>query len=368
MRKIQITISFVLMATASMAQTANVSTPVNDKEATSTEEKEEEKSLSITGSADFYYRADLAGKKSNNLTSFTNSHNAFSLGMASIKLEHKGEKIGAVLDLGFGTRTQEFTYTDAGTLSAIKQLYITYNPADWITFSAGTWATHVGYELLDPQLNKNYSMSYMFTNGPFSHTGVKADVSSGKHGFMIGLSNATDYRLAPDGQVKSKFLIGQYSYAINDNARFYINYVGGKNPDTTKSSLVDFVVVDKLSEKFTLGLNATVNATKSWTGKTNLAAKSWWGAAAYFNVDPSPAFGLTLRSEYFSDKNHLKSFSALSGETIFANTLSLNFKKGGFLFIPELRIENASKDIFSNKNGKATGMNGSFLFATIYSF
>ena len=60
-------------------------------------------------------------------------------------------------------------------------------------FTFGKFGTHVGYELLDPQLNKNYSMSYMFTNGPFSHTGFKANLTKGKHGFMLGVSNATDY-------------------------------------------------------------------------------------------------------------------------------------------------------------------------------
>src|SRR5436190_24154831 len=130
--------------------------------------------LSITGSADFYYKYDFAKTKANGFTSFTNSYNSFALGMASIKFEHKGDKIGAVLDLGFGQRAKEFSYTDEGIAQAIKQLYISYSPLDWLKLTAGTWATHVGYELLDPQLNRNYSMSYMFTNGPFSHTGLKA--------------------------------------------------------------------------------------------------------------------------------------------------------------------------------------------------
>ena len=91
--------------------------------------------------------------------------------MASVKFEHKGRKVSAVADLGFGPRAKDFSYTDDGITQAIKQLYVSYAPTDWVKFTVGTWATHVGYELLDPQLNRNYSMSYMFTNGPFSHTG-----------------------------------------------------------------------------------------------------------------------------------------------------------------------------------------------------
>ena len=108
--------------------------------------------------------------------------------MASVKFEHTGSKIGMVADLGFGTRAAEFSYNDQGIMSAVKQLYVSYSPVENLKFTAGTWGTHVGYELLDPQLNRNYSMSYMFSSGPFSHTGLKAEYSSGKHGFMLGIS------------------------------------------------------------------------------------------------------------------------------------------------------------------------------------
>ena len=108
---------------------------------------------------------------------------AFALGMASVKFEHKGNKVGAVLDLGFGPRAKEFAYTDEGITQAIKQLYITYSPADWLKFTAGTWEHMLAMNYSIRQLNRNYSMSYMFTNGPFSHTGLKADITKGKHGF-----------------------------------------------------------------------------------------------------------------------------------------------------------------------------------------
>ena len=130
----------------------------------------------ISGSVDGYYKYDFAKTAGNTYTSFTQTHNSFALGMASVKFEHKGEKVSAVADLGFGPRAKEFSYTDDGITQAIKQLYVSYSPADWITFTLGTWGTHVGYEVLDPQINRNYSMSYMFTNGPFSHTGVKANL------------------------------------------------------------------------------------------------------------------------------------------------------------------------------------------------
>lgn len=334
-------------------------------------EAEEEKKplLTISGSADVFYKFDFAKTSMNTFTSFTAPQNRFSLGMASVKLEHQSEKVGAVLDLGFGPRAKDFAYADEGITQAIKQLYVSYSPTAWLKFSAGTWATHVGYELVDPQLNRNYSMSYMFTNGPFTHTGVKAEVSKGNHGLMLGVSNATDYRIPPEDQINRKFLIAQYSVAFSENVKLFLNYAGGKSPDSSKTSQFDAVITAAFGDKFSLGYNGTVNSIQAWDGVKNLSGKSWWGSAVYVNVDPKPWFGLTARGEYFSDQNQLKVFSAAAtGGNVFAATLSANFKTGGFIFIPELRFDNASETIFTDKNGAGTKSATSFVIAAIYSF
>jgi len=354
----------------SIAQTASISTLPADTVAKAVEESKKEPFLTITGSVDGYYKFDFAESKANSFTSFTQTHNSFSLGMASVKFEHKGDKVSAVADIGFGPRAKDFAYTDDGITQAVKQLYVSYAPAEWLKFTLGTWATHVGYELLDPQLNRNYSMSYMFTNGPFSHTGLKAEVSKGKHGAMLGVSNATDFRVPLDGQINKKFLLAQYSFAPTDKIKIYLNYVGGQNPDTSKTNQFDAVVTAKFSDKFNIGFNGTVNSTQLWDGSKNIESKAWWGSALYLNYDPKAWFGLTLRGELFGDKNQFKAFSgAAEGGNIFSTTLSANFKKGGFIFIPEFRLDNASKEIlFTNKDGVFTKSAASFLIAAVYSF
>ncbi len=328
----------------------------------------EEPQLKISGSVDGYYKYDFAKTAANTFTSFTQTHNSFSLGMASVKLEHTGSKVGGVADLGFGPRAKDFSYADDGITQAIKQLYVTYSPADWVTFTLGTWGTHVGYEVLDPQVNRNYSMSYMFTNGPFSHTGVKAAITKGKHGFMLGVSNATDYRIPPTDQINKKFFLAQYSVAT-EKVSAYLNFVSGQSPDTSKSSQVDAVITASVSDKFSIGYNGTYASVKGWDGIKNIDAKNWWGSALYLNFDPQSWFGLTLRGELFSDKDQLKVYSgAPVGGSIFATTLSANFKKGGFTFIPEIRFDNGSENVFVDKDGFASKSMGNFLFAAIYSF
>ena len=368
LQKIVVAAMGMLSFNLSIAQIASVN--YDTLGTTSPAEENKEPSLTISGSMDAYYKYDFSKTKGNSFTSFTQTHNSFSLGMASIKFEHKGSKVSAVPDLGFGPRAKDFSYTDEGITQAIKQLYVSYSPIDWVKFTLGTWGTHVGYELLDPQLNRNYSMSYMFTNGPFSHTGLKAELSKGRHSVMIGISNATDYRIPPDGYINRKFVLAQYSYAPTDNLKFFLNYVGGQNPDTSKTSQVDAVITAKFSDKFNIAYNGTLNTTQIWDGIKNQEGKSWWGSALYLNFDPQPWLGLSLRGEYFSDKNQYKVFAGSSeGGNIFSTTLSANFKIGGLILIPEFRFDNADKEVlFVDKNGVFTKSSSNFLVAAIYAF
>src|SRR5687767_9623866 len=174
--------------------------------------------LSITGSVDAYYRYNFQNVKdtpyatTNNYASFTNSQNSFELGMASVKAEYTTGKVTGVVDLGFGRRADEFSYNDKNSFlgTAIKQAYVSLAASDKLKFTMGKWATHVGYELVDAYLNRNYSMSYMFSFGPFFHTGLKAEYTAGNFGFMLGVANPTDNVTA---SFSKKMIIGQVSAA-----------------------------------------------------------------------------------------------------------------------------------------------------------
>ena len=334
---------------------------------TDSTETEEKNPLKISGYADVYYKLDFAKSGANNKTSFTNSHNSFELGMASLKFEKTLGKVGMVADLGFGTRAKEFAYADNGITQAIKQLHVTYAASDKLTFTAGSWATHVGYELVDPQLNRNYSMSYMFSYGPFTHTGVKADYKFGSSGIMLGISNPTDQRTTG---VSPKYLIGQFSTGTkNGKLKMYLNYVGGKSSDTTKMSQLDLVATLGVTDAFSIGFDGTVASYKEKLNDKFGSASSWWGSALYLNADLSESFGLTLRSELFDDSKQLNVFSsAAEGGSIFANTLSANIRLGALTIIPEIRIENASKAIFIDGKNSGSKSSANALIAAVYAF
>lgn len=327
--------------------------------------------LTISGSADVYYRYDMTGKdRANNRTSFTNSHNSFELGMLSGKIEYTYKGLGACLDFGFGKRTNEFSYNDPAGINAIKQLYLYYQPKDWIKLTAGSWGTHVGYEVLDPHLNKNYSMSYLFTNGPFFHTGLKAEFFVGKHAFMVGVANPTDYKYYPLTGFNSKTAIAQYSVLVNKYLSLYLNYVGGKGTDKFLTNQVDLVLSSDITDQISLGFNGTVAVIDDRPLKlSEVTTKIWHGQALYFKYAPKPWAAICLRAEHFGDPDQLKVLSAATeGGSVYEFTLSANFKTHGLTFIPEFRFDGSNRKIFTNSDGEAVGYNASFLIAAIYNF
>ena len=329
------------------------------------------KSLTISGSVDGYYRYNFG--KGNGYTSFTKAQNSFALGMASLRADASAlsGKVTAVADLGFGPRAEEFSYyeyANNSTLTLIKQLYATLNVSPNVKFTMGKWATHVGYEVLDAPLNRNYSMSYMFTNGPFSHTGLKMDVTTGPVGFMLGVANFID---ETSSTTAVKTLIAQFSGGSKSGKlKAYLNYAGffgsdgGGNPLGLKSlNQLDLVVLGTISDKFNIGVNATMQNRKQIASSTSPSG-SWYGFALYLNADPSPAVGLTLRSEYISDSKIIY----YGTKSIFANTLSLDYKVGPFTLIPEFRFETAQSAIYTKNDGTSSKSTGTVLLATVFKF
>jgi hypothetical protein len=353
--------------TAVNAQDVAVTQPATTTPAPTTPPEEKKPAFNFTVSADVYYRYDFHKMASNNKTSFTNSHNSFELGMASVKAEHSIGKVSMVADLGFGKRAEDFSYNDANTRFAIKQLYISYSPWKNIKLTAGSWATHVGYELVDAYANRNYSMSYLFSYGPFFHTGLKAEATAGKNGFMLGIANPTDLKST---NFEHKYIIGQYSTAsANDKFKAYLNFLAGKPNDSTKNNQFDAVLTGTITDKFSVGLNGSIASYKLREEGKYGSSKSWYGTAVYLNFDPQSWLGLTLRGEYFNDEKQLNVFGvAPKGGNVFETTLSFNFKVENFIFIPELRWESASQEIYTKSSGEPVKSNGHILFAAVYKF
>lgn len=343
------------IAVATMFSTANA------QDSTMTEEAEEAK-LEFSGSVDTYYMQSVKSQSTN--TAFTTGNNGFNLGMVNLIASKDGEKAGFVADLVFGPRGDAAVFGDVGNPAILNQLYGYYNVSDKVTLTLGNFNTFLGYEVISPAANFNYSTSYMFSWGPFSHTGLKADISiTDDITFMAGVMNETD--------VTSTALTGDtlflgFQLGLYDAA--WINVLTGPG-----YMQFDLTAGTNVTDDFYLGVNATYAASTDGGADAdgNVADAGFYGAALYAQYALSDAFALGVRGEYFGEFNG--GYGIVGGYTdaaanIIDLTLSANIDLGGFMLIPEVRIDMASEDVFMDSDGAATSSLPSFFLAGVYAF
>lgn len=391
------------VTTDNKTETTNTGT-TNGEEVAQEEPKEEEKTFTLSGSIDVY--AHTAFGKINQdfgtgapTTSFANLK-GFALGMANLIASYQGEKAGFTADLVFGPRGSDAVFNsgryrnlgDASSAQIINQLFAYLKVSDVVTFNLGQFNTFVGFEVISPTLNTHYSTSYLFSNGPFNHTGFRTDFAF-ENGVVakLAIMNPTD--ILEFNPVSTYTLGGQVGYAgeaggIWLNALFgdydgKLDKDGGESLASAGNTFqIDLTTGWTLSDKFYLGFNTSMQSIGAGevraTPVSPIAdatgdASSFFGAAVYPKLTLSDNFALGLRAEYFSTKKYhvLASpiFVDAAGDgNVTAFTLSANYKVGGLTILPELRYDKLSGDGFADSDGVPTDSMVSATLAAIYKF
>lgn len=323
-----------------------------------TDDAAPEPTFNFSGSVDTYFRSSFSEDPVAPATSFGDL-NGFALGMANFIVSYEGEKSGFVADAVFGPRGSNAvfgsvrgSFDDPGygfSSEILNQLYVYYNIAEGVTVTLGNFNTFLGYEVISPAANFNYSTSYMFSYGPFSHTGLKVDFSiTDDISLMLGVFNQTDQTEANyDRYTAFGAQLGLYGQ--------YINFLGGDG-----YAQIDFTGGLDLSDSFFLGLNAT---TASLEGDTGFS-----GVALYPQLTVSDGFSIGLRGEFFSETDGFGALVSDGDADNFSLTLTGSFTSGNFIFKPEFRIDSASSEIFVISPTETADSLSSFLVAAIYSF
>jgi hypothetical protein len=321
----------------------------NTIKAQDTDDSEPDPTFNFSGTVDTYFRASFTEDPVAPGTSFANL-NGFSLGMANFIVSYEGEKSGFVADVVFGPRGSDAVFGSVGNSSEmVNQLYAYYNIAEGVTVTLGNFNTFLGYEVISPAANFNYSTSYMFSYGPFSHTGAKVDFSiSDDVSLMVGVFNQTDQTEANYDRYTAfgaqLGLYGQYINLLAGDEYFQLDYTGGFD----------------LSDSFFLGINAT---TATLAGDTGFA-----GVALYPQLTASDSFAIGLRGEFFSETDGFGALVSDGDADNFSLTLTGSFTSGNFMFKPELRLDSASSEIFAISPTETSESLASFVMAMIYTF
>lgn len=327
----------------------------------SAQEEETTPKFSFSGSVDAYYRANITAPNDEEAiapgSSFANLP-GFSLGMANLIAAYEGEKVGFVADLVFGPRGTDAIFASpmySATGDIVNQLYVYWNVSDAVTLTFGNFNTFLGYEVISPVANFNYSTSYLFSYGPFSHTGLKADFDLGNEwSAMVAVMNPTDLtEFNPTGDYAVGAQLGYSGQFLNflySQGGFEVDYTGGFD----------------LSDDFFLGINAAHFSAEDDGG-------SFTGAALYPQYAVSETFSLGLRGEYFMTGDFFGDVSGIGSDadgdgSVLALTLTGSATIGNLILKPEIRLDSSAEDAFIDNDLAPTGSLASVLFAAIYSF
>lgn len=229
----------------------------------------------------------------------------FGLGMANTIFAYEAGKATAVVDLAFGPRSADAS----GYGSIVNQMYVSYSVNDALTVTAGQFNTFLGYEVISPAANFNYTVSYLFNAGPFTHVGAKLDYAASEDlSFMVAVTNphgnfgtayGEDYaQLGFQAGYKGQYLniaYGADGFGATD--QLYLDYTGGFD----------------VSDAFYVGINAAHSSSAD-------AKSGYQGAALYLQYAASETLSLGLRPEYFAYNGEANNDESVTAITLTANT------------------------------------------------
>lgn len=266
--------------------------------------------------------------------------------MVNTVFSYESGKSGVVADLAYGPRANAANAYEG----AINQLYAFYKASDKVTLTLGQFNTFYGYEVISPSGNFNYSVSYLFNAGPFSHTGFKLDYAASDdlsfmfaltnpHGITSGANPSNDYQYGFQTGYKDQFFnlaYGADGFGFTDV--LYLDYTGGLD----------------LSDSFFLGINAAYSNSSD-------ADAGYQGVALYLQNKFSDSFSLGLRPEFYTTTSG-SGDASVSAFTLTGNlTLTDSLK-----VISELRYD-SSDDMLIPGFPAEKNMTGGTI-AAVYSF
>lgn len=326
-------------------------------------------------------------------TSFADGR-GFSLGMVNLIASYAGEKVGFTADVVFGPRGQAAVFGTASGQAVVNQLFVYYKLGNAVTLNLGQFNTFLGYEVISPAVNFHYSTSYLFSWGPFNHTGLRADFDFG-NGFVgkLAVMNPTDI---VEFNPVNTYTLGLQLGKTTDAGGIWFNFLYGDqdgkldadvDPNGTTSAgtlfQADITTGWNITDAFYLGANASYQMTGegeqvvgSSVNKDGADNSSFAGVALYPKVTLSESFALGLRAEYFMIKNRHLEIIGLDNDgdgSVMEFTLSGNYKVGSFTFIPEFRVDITSEDTYIKTKDLQAGGPGQTLMpslnlAAVYKF
>jgi hypothetical protein len=264
--------------------------------------------IKINGLIDAYYSHNFNNPASgfNTLRNFEVKSRQFSLNMAELSISKDPDPIGFRLDLGFGRAWDIFHATDPGGRDIVRffpQAYISAKPKNLggLQIDIGKFYTSVGAELTENIYTWNYGRGYLYTNGPYYHTGIrltKPIIGNFSAGFQLvnGWNNVEDNNSGKTMGFTTAWTGKKVSWLTN-------TYVGPEknNVNFGWRQIYDTVLNITPNDKFAAYIDYYHGRENAASGVRNSPAADWdaIGASGRFAFNDHNA--IALRYEYFAD-------------------------------------------------------------------
>jgi hypothetical protein len=271
--------------------------------------------ISITGYVDAAYEhlsstGAFTSGVANRVFDFEPS--SFNLHQAAITIaKQPTEGFGALVNLTAGKDADVIhSFNQTSSNFDLTQAFVQYATGP-LTLIGGKFVTLAGAEVINSTQDTNYSRSILFGYAiPFTHTGARATfAASDVVSVIVGINNGWD-QLKDENKQKTVEL----GVSVTPNKVFSMSAQGysGKeqvsgpfDPIGGTRNLIDLVGTVNATDQLTFILNYDYgtqdNATSLVNGST-IKAK-WTGLAAYVNLQLAEQWRLSLRGEYFDDKD-----------------------------------------------------------------
>jgi hypothetical protein len=340
--------------------------------------------IEVSGIVDGYYSFN-----NNKVDMFTQGrafdvrHNAFSLQLAKLALQKANSKdspLGFRVDLGLGeTVDRIISVSDSSRNDATKhvlQAYASYVApiGSGLTIDFGKMYTPVGAEVIETKDNFNYSRGWLFTYGPYYHTGFRVKYAFNDKAALSGfLFNGWDNVFENNASENAGKTVG-FQLGLTPSKKFALTqtYLAGPEaplanaPDVSARDnwrhISDTVVSVYATDKLTLLGNFVYGSDADNDGVRG----HWTGFAGYFKYAFNNRFAFAPRFEVFNDKDGLRTGVA---QTVKDITLTQEVRLlNNFITRFEYRRDFSNRRFFTNSAGVATDNQNTFTVGISYFF
>jgi hypothetical protein len=297
---------------------------------------------------------------------FDTQKDGFALQQAAVTVAYQPkEGFGALVNLTLGNDADVIAPYDRSPSSSkfdLTQAFVQYAGSGF-TVIAGKYVTLSGAEVIASPSNPNFSRSILFGYAiPFTHTGVRAtftpsDTLTLNVGVVNGWDDLKDTNTSKTVELGASFTPIK-AFSVAAVGYFGKERVAGLVASGTEGqrTLIDLVATWTVSDSLTLMLNA------DWGKQENLGAyltsqelyggpnydATWDDVAGYLNYTLSENWKLSLRAEYFDDKDGYRTGVVQKWKEVTGTVAYLPTKHAELRF--ELRGDSSDVNAFSKSN------------------